>query len=163
MVLFSLEVKATFENVETLYTTEEFDWFVKVKCSSCGEDSGRGWHSIRLDSECETKRGRVSVNFARKCKFCSREGTLTIVKNSVKQLKSPGNGVNCDYTELARFDCRGGLEPVEFTPMGGWVVETSSGVKFRDVDLTEKEWAGYDERGKQPVGVYDFQSRFVKV
>lgn len=34
IALYSLKVKNNFDQVQTLYTTEEFDWFVKMKCSS---------------------------------------------------------------------------------------------------------------------------------
>lgn len=61
------------------------------------------------------------------------------------------------------FDCRG-IEPVEFAPGEGWVAKAAeSGNVFNNVDLSEKEWVDYDEKQKESVGVYEFESQFVKV
>lgn len=61
------------------------------------------------------------------------------------------------------FDCRG-LEPVDFQPTKGWIVKAEeSGTVFNEVDLSEKEWAEYDEKANQTIGIYDFESKFVKV
>ena len=46
----------------------------------------------------------------------------------------------------------------------GWTVEhRESGATFEDVDLTEKEWADYDERSDEPVGITEIEHQFVKV
>lgn len=56
------------------------------------------------------------------------------------------------------------MEPVEFAPGEGWIAKaTESGVVFDNIDLTEKEWVDYDEKQKASVGVYEFESQFVKV
>lgn len=62
-----------------------------------------------------------------------------------------------------QFDCRG-IEPVEFEPRIGWKAEgVDTSTKFPDINLTEKEWADYDEKKNEPVGIYEFEYRFVKV
>ncbi len=38
-----------------------------------------------------------------------------------------------------------------------------SGTRFDDVDLTEREWAEYDEKAKQAVEIQALESRFVVV
>ncbi|KAL3185203.1 hypothetical protein MRX96_031079 [Rhipicephalus microplus] len=38
-----------------------------------------------------------------------------------------------------------------------------SGTVFDDVKFESKEWAEYDEEGKQAVGIYDLQHKFIKV
>lgn len=49
-------------------------------------------------------------------------------------------------------------------PGGGWIAEVEeSGKKFNDVDLSEKEWVEYDDKLKQSVGIYEFESQFIKV
>ena len=46
----------------------------------------------------------------------------------------------------------------------GWTVEhLESGATFEDVDLTEKEWADYDERSDEPVGITEIEHQFIKV
>lgn len=158
MVVFSLEVKATVDNLETLYTPSDYIWCVKVKCTGCNEESPY-LHPFNCEDEpVEIKGGRGTVNFATKCKFCSREGTLNVVKDSIKKLKFSEKD---EYLPLVKFECRG-LEPIMFAPKEGWIGETSHGVEFVDIDLKENEWVGYDEEYNKPVGIYDFESRFVR-
>ena len=53
---------------------------------------------------------------------------------------------------------------VRFQPRSGWTVEhRESGATFEDVDLAEKEWADYDERSQEAVGITDLEFQFVKV
>lgn len=67
------------------------------------------------------------------------------------------------FKTIVVFDCRG-MEPVEFQPSSGWIaVAIESGKVFEDVDLTEKEWADYDDVNKQSVGVYEVESQFIKM
>ena len=42
----------------------------------------------------------------------------------------------------------------------GWVVETTSGTVFDDVDLSSGEWVEYDEKLGESVGVYGLESEF---
>lgn len=45
----------------------------------------------------------------------------------------------------------------------GWLVDGfESGTKFSDVDLTEKEWADYDEKAKTTVGIYEIEHEFAR-
>ena len=65
---------------------------------------------------------------------------------------------------IARFECRG-LEPCEFFPGTGFcalssVSETVFGTEGgKDpIDLSEGDWAEYDEDGDEAVGIYEFAS-----
>lgn len=43
----------------------------------------------------------------------------------------------------------------------GWVVEgLESGMKFSDIDLSDKEWVEYDEKAKNEVGIYEIEHEF---
>lgn len=42
----------------------------------------------------------------------------------------------------------------------GWLVESTAGKKFEDVDLSELEWCDFDDKGDQSVGIYEFESKF---
>lgn len=67
------------------------------------------------------------------------------------------------FKTIVIFDCRG-LEPTEFSPRDGWIVKIEESNKvFEDVDLSEKEWVEYDEKIQQSVGIYEFESQFIKV
>jgi hypothetical protein len=45
-------------------------------------------------------------------------------------------------------------------PQDGWLVASTAGKKFEDVDLSEKEWCDFDDKGNQSVGIYEFESKF---
>lgn len=62
------------------------------------------------------------------------------------------------FTKLMVFDCRG-FEPIGFSFGDGWKAESTSGTKF-DIDLSEGEFAEYDEKGECPVGVSDLRAEF---
>ena len=72
-----------------------------------------------------------------------------------------------DWKKIATFECRG-IEFVEFLPEHGFsalssVSETVFGEAGGEepIDLTEGDWAGYDEEADESVGIYEFQARFV--
>ena len=39
-------------------------------------------------------------------------------------------------------------------------METTSGAKFDDVDLSEREWVEFDEKLGESVGIYELEWRF---
>merc|ERR1712071_551031 len=99
---------------------------------------------------------------------CSRQFSLTssqfslykdIIVDSVAPYNEPDEG---KFKTVVKFDCRG-MEPCDFSPRNGWVVEGfESGTKFPDVDLTEKEWADYDEKAATTVGIYELEHKFIR-
>ena len=64
------------------------------------------------------------------------------------------------FKPLIKLDCRG-CTPSSFVPLSNFSCNNvDSNRKFADVDLSEEDWADYDESNNQTVGVYDFNSRF---
>ncbi len=69
---------------------------------------------------------------------------------------------NQSFVPILAMECRG-IEPFAFHPMGGeFIVESEGGVKFDgdDVDLSEGDWADYDENNDQAVTISEFESKF---
>lgn len=53
---------------------------------------------------------------------------------------------NDKYATIVTVECRG-LELVGFEPREGWKAKGhESGTPFEDIDLTEGDWADYDEK-----------------
>ena len=98
---------------------------------------------------------------------------------------------NNKFKTVVVFDCRG-IEPVDFSPRNGWTVTDLSwpgvesfirnvevrgwredededdggretGTEFTDVDLTEKEWAEYDEKSGESTLISELEVNFVTV
>ncbi|KAM3965922.1 UPF0587 protein GA18326 [Aphomia sociella] len=160
MVKIALQIKATLECIEKLYTNHpHYQWFLKLKCSSCGEVSEKFIDLTEAD-KVPQKHNRSETNLLIKCKLCSRENSMDVVEGSNGIYTN--NDVN-KFKTLVIFDCRG-VEPVDFEPKSGWIAESEdNGKKFDDVDLTEKEWVDYDEKNQASVGVYELEWQFVKV
>lgn len=78
----SLQINATLEGLEELYTNHpEYNFLIKVKCTSCGEESDK-WHDVSEATTFPGKTGKSENNFIAKCKLCGRENSLNIVPGS---------------------------------------------------------------------------------
>ena len=122
------------------------------QCSNCAEVPDNWQHICAAESH-PLKGGRGNANCAIKCKLCSRENSCDIVQDSIK---SYNNADSNKLKSIVTFDCRG-MEPVEFSPRDGWTCQgykddeedgegQNTGTVFEDVDLSDKEWADYDEK-----------------
>ncbi|KAK5643863.1 hypothetical protein RI129_007708 [Pyrocoelia pectoralis] len=158
MVKIHLQIKATLEFIEEIYTSHpNFNFYLKIKCLNCGESSDK-WHDVSESELVQSHTRHQENNFFAKCKLCGRENSLDIVKDS--------NGKFCNKTPdkfqtIVTFDCRG-MEPIDFDAKDGWIAKMESGKLYTDVDLSEKEWVEYDTDIKESIGIYDFQFQFVK-
>lgn len=53
---------------------------------------------------------------------------------------------------------------MEFSPRSGWLVQSAeNGQKFDDVDLFEGDWVEYDQKNSISIGIYEFESNFIKM
>jgi len=159
MVKINLKMKAHLEAIEKISSNDpDFQWFLKLKCTNCGEISDK-WHDICLSETVSQKGGRGETNFACKCKMCGRENTLDILSDSLKPYTKNDDE---KFKAIVTFDCRG-IEPVEFSPRAGWVVEAEdSGSIFKNVDLSD-DWVEYDERANRSVTIDELTFEFERV
>lgn len=83
MVKIGLQIRATLENVDELETSHpNYPFFLKIKCSNCGEVSDK-WHDLSESERTnEDSRNPKGFNFYMKCKLCSRENSIDIVEGS---------------------------------------------------------------------------------
>jgi hypothetical protein len=83
MVKIGLQICATLDNIEELKTCHpNYSFFIKIKCTNCGECSDK-WHDL-IESERigEDSRNPKGFNFAMKCKLCSRDNSLDVLEGS---------------------------------------------------------------------------------
>ncbi|CAL1386358.1 unnamed protein product [Linum trigynum] len=163
MVNYWLMITAEFENVATLQPQggcddPSFYYLFKLKCGSCGELTEKET-CVALERSAQIPGSKRTANLVQKCKFCEREGTVSLVTGKGKPL-TQGLSEARKYTGLMMFDCRG-YEPVGFLFQGGWMIETVAGTTFEDVDLSDGEFMEYDEKGKCSVMISNLKSRFV--
>uniref|UniRef100_A0ACB8FME8 Uncharacterized protein n=1 Tax=Sphaerodactylus townsendi TaxID=933632 RepID=A0ACB8FME8_9SAUR len=141
-----LQLKATLENITNLRPVgEDFRWYLKMKCGNCAEVSEK-WQYLRLMDSHPLKGGRGSATMVQKCKLCSRENSIDILKSHhirPCQREKPGAPKNCFKPEWAGFAAEG----------------AESGTPFTDINLLEKDWNDYDEKSKESVGIYEVTHR----
>ena len=170
MVKIGLQIKANLEFLTGLIPEyiEDFRWQLKLKCTQCGETPNH-WQYVTLSEEQSLKGGRGSANYVSKCKLCSKQNSLDINADSVTPYHFTDNN---KFKTIVIFDCRG-IEPVDFDPRDGWKAEgykenedgegEVTHTNFSDIDLTDKEWADYDEKSGESTVISEFEVKFVVV
>ncbi|MGH0190053.1 UNVERIFIED_CONTAM: hypothetical protein FKN15_041969, partial [Acipenser sinensis] len=107
-----LQFKAMLENITNVRPSgEDFRWFLKLKCGNYGEVSDK-WQYITLMDSVPLKGGRGSASMVQKCKLCSRENSIDILKDTMKPYHAEDSE---RFKTIVQFECRG-LEPVDFQP-----------------------------------------------
>ncbi|KAI9499008.1 hypothetical protein BDB00DRAFT_797805 [Zychaea mexicana] len=157
MVKLGLYLKVNLENVTDLKPVHEYEWHFKIQCGSCRE-TDENWISFNPHDTVDMPGSRGSANLVMRCKFCKRESSAQF-ECGIQAYSAEKNNA---FQKIASFDCRG-LELVDFSPRDPWVAEgTESGTKFEDIDLSEGEWAEYDEKSGEPVGIAEIEVQFKK-
>lgn len=80
MVKIGLQIQATLENVDELKTCHpDYSFFIKVKCSNCGEANDK-WNDLSESEKIgQDTRNPSGFNFYAKCKLCNRENSIDIL------------------------------------------------------------------------------------
>ncbi|KAI0830589.1 DUF866-domain-containing protein [Trametes gibbosa] len=161
MVRLLLSIKAELENVTDLVpATDDFEYFFKVKCTSCNEEHPKLVSVNRLEEREVTTGKGSAAHFVWKCGLCKRESSAKFEPGEKpKPYSADANG---QFAPFLTIDCRG-LEFIDFDPRGNWkCVGAESGTVFSEVDLEEGEWVDYDEKAAQPVGVSNVQNQWAR-
>ncbi|KAI3692600.1 hypothetical protein L6452_32420 [Arctium lappa] len=162
MVKFMLYIRAELENLTNFQpqggcNDPDFTYYFKLKCDDCGEVTKKEI-CVSLNETVHLSRKRTT-NLIKKCKFCTRVGTMTMI---------PGQGIpltnlsseNGDYAPLMVFDCRG-FEPLDFAFGRGWKAETIEDARIlEDVDFSNGDFAEYDDKGGYWIMIFNVNAMF---
>ena len=158
----SLQIKAQLENIAAIKALAESDWHFKIKCINCQEVNDNVQY-FNLVEKKEIQGSRGLASYIAKCKNCDRTGNIDYIEGSVSKYEDQ----NSQFATIATFECRG-MEPVEFFPGQEFsalsaVSETVFGTQGNKdaIDLSDGDWAEYDEEAEESVGIYEFSSQFV--
>jgi hypothetical protein len=77
-----------------------------------------------------------------KCSLCSSAFNATVTSTSAWRADAGAD----EQQALAVLECRG-CEPVSWEAAQGWTATSEASNDTEDVDLSEGEWADYDEEG----------------
>ncbi|KAI3468153.1 hypothetical protein Pfo_024816 [Paulownia fortunei] len=162
MVNYVLMISAELENLTDLQPQggcddPNFTYYFKLKCGNCGEVTQKET-CVSLNETVPSTKGKSDTHLAQKCKFCSREGTVSMIPGRGRPF-TQAQAESGNYAPLMLFDCRG-YEPVDFVFGNGWKAESIEGTTFNDIDLSGGEFAEYDERGECPVMISNLRATF---
>ena len=174
MVKIGLQVRGQLENVTNLRPDgDDFRWYLKLKCVGCGEVPDH-WQYVTSTEKVPLKGGRGDANAVIKCKLCGRENSIDILTDSIGSYSYADSQEN-KFSTIVAFDCRG-IEPVDFDPRVGWAAsgyklatedddteDQETGTNFNEIDLSDKEWADFDEKSGESTFISDFECKFVKI
>ena len=137
--------------INNAYTESLID--IQVK-NSAGEDMREGvWVSPTEVHELSGSRG--TANFLLKwVRDAKHEASLNV--QQIKGVTRSFTSEDVDYVPIVAFECRG-MEPIDWMPDAGFIIKSNSGQIFTDVDLSEKEWADYDEKSGDSVSVMNLE------
>ena len=146
------------ENLAAIKIPAHADWHFKVKCINC-QSINENVVYFNLTDKLELHGSRGLASYVQKCKNCDRSGNIDFVEGTLdKYMESHDR----NWHTIATFECRG-LEPVEFFPGTSFsALSSASDTIFgtegdRDpIDLSDGDWAEYDEAGDESVGIYEF-------
>ena len=152
-----LQIKCQFVNIAACKQPAEGDWHFKVKCTNCQTEMDNIIYFNLVERQ-DIQGSRGQASFIAKCKNCERTGNIDYIDNSHNKYEDQ----NEQWQTIARFECRG-LEPCEFFPGTGFSAISSASVTVygteggKDpIDLSEGDWAEYDEEAEEELGIYSF-------
>uniref|UniRef100_A0A1E1WYH3 Uncharacterized protein n=1 Tax=Amblyomma aureolatum TaxID=187763 RepID=A0A1E1WYH3_9ACAR len=159
MVKIGLQLRANLENITGFTPSIDCVWRLKLKCMNCGEET-TSWQTVEAANQTAMKGSRGEANLVLKCKLCSRQNSVDVLNDKLQTYTADSAS---NFATVAVFECRG-VEPVAFDARDGFSAEaTGSGTVFDDVKFESNEWADYDDKGKQAVGIYDLEFCFTKI
>mmetsp|Transcript_43596 Transcript_43596/g.136794 ORF Transcript_43596/g.136794 Transcript_43596/m.136794 type:complete len:159 (-) Transcript_43596:696-1172(-) len=152
MPVFLLKIKGDYDGVDSVVPLPNNAWMLDVQASD--SDEVRTEVVVCEDEEVELTSGRGTANF--KCKFpgSSKEASCSITTHAdVRAINGEEDG---DFVAVVAFECRG-LEPVKFYPREDFAVQSPGGKVFTEVDLSDGDWADYDDEADISVSITEFE------
>ena len=89
----------------------------------------------------DIEESKSKAHYYAKCQFCKRTLTIQFIDSPYKLYNKSE-----EWQTVAKFECRG-VEIVGFKAGDGFVAKSTAGeeAQITDIDLSDKDWAGYDE------------------
>lgn len=169
MVLFLLYLKADLENVDCISLNHGANLCFNIR-NPLSDFEKREKVVVDTSEYVAQEEGsrEPPFHFGLKWEGSKKMSVLTILdeaatKTALKKKKGVAvRDYNADdsgnWVPILAIECRG-LEPTEFFPIGGeFTVKSNGGKEFSDdVDLSEGDWAEYDEENDEPVSLSEIE------
>ena len=158
MPIFVLYVHADLEGVAKFWAPDDTTWNFDVKHGS-GSETREGV-VINPDEEQEVPETKnTTANFMLKFEGERKFSYLKVLKkggegwpkNLELKAQTPDDGEK--MVPFFACECRG-MEPVKWTPIGPYCVESEGGVVYNEVGFREgDDWCDYDEKSETSMSV----------
>lgn len=165
MVVLVLRLKVEMENMAELTISDHQEWCFDMKNTSGGDVK----EEVIVKRSETIEHQRTTVNLLMKwVKDSKHPATLTFVdipKNVKNVARKTAHGrVISDqqageYIAVLAVECRG-LEPTIWHPAAKFRGQSSGGTRFKDIDLSEREWFDYDQEHDECVSLTGLDYRF---
>mmetsp|Transcript_27963 Transcript_27963/g.43447 ORF Transcript_27963/g.43447 Transcript_27963/m.43447 type:complete len:180 (+) Transcript_27963:69-608(+) len=179
MVVFLLCIKADLDQVASLSLKPGANLCLSIK-NPLSDFEVREKITIDTSEFVEQEPGsrEPAHHFHIKWEGSKKKSTMTILseaeaKSALKKASKKSKSIDLSprplgqsgtFVPICAIECRG-IEPYKFHCLGNeFIVETEGGAKFEDdVDLSEGDWAEYDEENDLSVSVENFESKLMAV
>jgi len=134
---------------------EPFEYTFKIKCTKCHEIHDKPI-TINLYEKHEIEGSRGEASFISSCSFCKYKSNITV--NLPKHYSGYSYEENNKEVKFLELDLRGGVEIVEFLPVGPFVCKgLESNTLFEEVLLDEGEWYDYDDEAGEETSITEIK------
>ena len=159
MPVFALEIKADLENVSKLRPLENNLWKLDISNSDSERKLGI---TVSAGDEIDIEGSRGIANFILKWPGSKQQSYIKIVRLEKCSGEYSGSDSG-SFVRIVGFECRG-LVIDRWIPTVDFEVETSSGVIIEGgADLSDGDWADFDDRANQSVSVINLEHRIVRL
>eukprot|EP01038_Epipyxis_sp_PR26KG_P011755 gene11755-15729_t len=153
MPLFVLKIKADLENINRLIPLNDNLWTFNIQSSEGGDR--RDNITVSSSDVMELEGSKGDANFIIKWPGAKSQSYIKIV--SIKKNDGCYHADDSgNFVSILALECRG-LEILSWIPGIDFVVESIGGSAFENVDLTDGDWADYDEDNDTAVSVTNLE------
>eukprot|EP00599_Poterioochromonas_sp_BG-1_P011709 CAMPEP_0173158986 /NCGR_PEP_ID=MMETSP1105-20130129/16786_1 /TAXON_ID=2985 /ORGANISM="Ochromonas sp., Strain BG-1" /LENGTH=161 /DNA_ID=CAMNT_0014077225 /DNA_START=48 /DNA_END=533 /DNA_ORIENTATION=+ len=154
MPQFYLKVKADLENIKSLTPSVGNLWKLDIQTPGGGEV--RNGITISSDDVYPLEGSRGEANFVIKWPYATDQSYIKILTNNRGVKPSYTSDDSGNYVTILGLECRN-IEPTAWHPSFDFVIESSEGTTFDKVDLSDRDWADYDEENDLSVSITNLE------
>eukprot|EP00906_Rhabdomonas_costata_P026308 RCo037474 len=152
MVKLDVLLKADLENVTELRLAENTRWYFTIS----HEGDEKEIYLVPLEKlEIPGSRGEACLVMGNR--ETKRAATVSFVRSAPYNAEDSGK-----FKVIGVFECRN-CELVSFLPRSGWSCRSAVSEKlFDDIDLSEKDWAEYDDQANESMTIYSVETKLAR-
>lgn len=127
----------------------------RVQSYSLGGEVRNGI-TISSDDVYPLEGSRGEANFVIKWPYATDQSYIKILTNNRGVKPSYTADDSGNYVTILGLECRN-IEPTAWHPSFDFVIESSEGTTFDKVDLSDRDWADYDEENDLSVSITNLE------